>query len=109
MPVAKKAASEAAAEETTSTQAGSRAEGDALPVTASGEVLVPRSDDDALTGHFANIVSGEFAPRYVVVGDTLARDADGFPTKVRVKTRDDRDELLEVDYADLRPAPAGQR
>jgi len=115
MPQGKKAASEAVEEQEqqVTSQAGSTAEAGPLPsapyVSPDGEVKRPRDDSDALTGLFANIVSGEFAPRYVVVGRTLERDQDGFPTRVEVKTRDARDERLEVDYADLRPAAAGQR
>jgi len=110
MPQSKKAAVEEQEEPQVATQTGSTAEGGALPsARREDDVKIPRSDDDALTDLFANIVSGEYAPRYVVVGRTLERDDDGYPKTVEVRTRDDRDEMLVVDYADLRPAAAGQR
>jgi hypothetical protein len=105
--------SEVAEQPKIATQPGSTSEGGVLPsavaVTPEGDIKIPRSDQDALTGLFANIVSGEFAPRYVVVGQTVERDDDGYPKVVEVKTRDSRDELLIVEYKDLRPATTGHR
>ncbi len=69
----------------------------------------PRTDDDVLTGHFANVVAGPEEGRYVVLGATLTRADDGYPGTVLVRTRDDRDEFLVVNYADLRPASPGGR
>src|SRR5215831_18355363 len=92
----------------TATQAGSTGEGGALPsaryVAPDGSVNIPRDDQDALTGRFAKVVAGDYEGKTVVVGPTITRDADGFPVTVSARTRDDRDEDIIVDYADLRPA-----
>jgi hypothetical protein len=119
MPAAKRAAPEAAEQQeqqavSRHAVAGSRAEAQPLPqiasmVTPEGDVVMRRDDDDVLTNSFAMIVSGEHAGRYVVVGSTSERGKDGWPTKVLVRTRDARDELLVVAYEDLRPAPSGRR
>lgn len=78
-------------------------------VNATGDVMRPRTDDDVLTGAFARVVDGPEAGRYVVVQQTVTTNPDGYPETVQVKTRDDRDELLVVNYADLRPASPGGR
>ncbi len=104
-------------------QPGSTTEGGVLPTPAlkivvpgvgrevdeEGNVNTPRDDDDVRVGGFATITDGEFAGRYVVYQRTVTSGADGYPDTVLVKTRDDRDEPLIVDYASLRPAPAGGR
>jgi hypothetical protein len=69
----------------------------------------PREDGDALTGQFAMITEGDLVGTHVVVGSATERDKDGFPKKVIVRTRDDRDEVLVVDYASLRPVGSGGR
>ena len=124
MPAAKRQPSVAAdtdVEATSSTSAppssrsasGSRGEGGVLPtarhVSDRGEVQRRRDDNDALTGHFATIVNGDLTGTRVVVGSATEYDEEGFPTKVYARTRDDRDEVIVVDYADLRPASSGGR
>lgn len=69
-----------------------------------------RTDDDALEGGWAVVVSGEFAGRrgtfdYVVDYSAV----DGYPETVALLTRDERNEHLIVSYADLRPSAAGGR
>lgn len=69
-----------------------------------------RSDNDALAGHFAKVVSGKHQGRYGVF-DTVAEynDQDGYPKRVILVTRDEHAERLVVNYSDLRPAEAGFR
>ena len=97
----------------TATQAGSTGEGGALPsaryIAPDGTVNIARDDQDALTGHFAKVIAGEYEGRIVVVGPTIARNKDGFPKTVTARTRDSRDEDIVVDYVDLRPAESGGR
>lgn len=84
------------------------------PVTVSpgvvdGTVYRPRSDDDVLSGHFCNVVTGPHAPRYGVFTNTASVGEDGYPDEVVVRTRDAIDENLIVKYSDIRPALAGGR
>jgi hypothetical protein len=94
-------------------QSGSTPDAGTLPrvvlVSEAGDVVRGRSDDDALTNQFARVVAGDNVGRYGVFTKTLSIGEDGYPDKVLLHTRDDRDEDLEVDYADLRPAKAGGR
>ena len=74
-----------------------------------GGVQRPRTDDDVLVGQFATIVDGPYADKYVVYQSTVESGKDGYPTTVLVKTRDERDENLVVEYEHLRPATPGGR
>lgn len=78
-------------------------------VTAQGDVMRRRTDDDVLTGGFATLIRGPYQGRTVVLQQTVTRGPDGYPDQVIVKTRDDRDEPLLVHYENLRPATAGGR
>lgn len=107
------------------TQAGSTTEGRPLPVVSNepapiaearrraideeGGVHQPRTDDDAILNQFVTIVEGPYAGRYAVYQQTLTSGEDGYPETVLVRTRDDRDESLVVDYSHLRPAAPGGR
>jgi len=44
-----------------------------------------------------------------VFTNTATITLDGWPATVIVRTRDDRDENITVDYADIRPALPGGR
>jgi len=69
-----------------------------------------RNDDDVLTGGWCTVVAGDHQGRYGVYTDTATVfTADGWPATVTVRTRDDRNEDIVVDYADIRPAQAGGR
>lgn len=78
-------------------------------ITETGDVTRPRDDNDVVTGQFARVASGPYQGRYVNLVRTLDQGDDGYPTAVLVRTRDDRDEDLILDYKILRPAPRGQR
>lgn len=81
-----------------------------IPGVVSGVVYRPRTDDDVLSGNFCRVVSGEHQGRYgVFVGTSTVFVNDGWPATVTVRTRDDRDELILVNYADIRPAQPGGR
>lgn len=67
------------------------------------------SDADALHGHFCRVVSGEHEGRYGVLEQTAEADAKGRPKTVVVRTRDEHDERIVVNYSDLRPAQPGGR
>ena len=74
-----------------------------------GIVYRGRNDDDVLTGTFCRVIAGEFQGRYGVFTNTATITLDGWPATVIVRTRDDRDENITVNYADIRPAQAGGR
>lgn len=76
---------------------------------AGGTVYRPRTDDDVLTNHFCNVISGPQAGRYGVYTNTASLGDDGYPDEVVVRTRDAVDENLIVKYSDIRPALAGGR
>jgi hypothetical protein len=62
-------------------------------------------------GFFAQAVSGPYTGRYGVLqslGDVEDGD-DGYPKTAVLRTRDDADENLIVNYNDLRPTTAGRR
>lgn len=63
-----------------------------------------RTDDDALEGGFANVVSGPHAGRFGALMYVTERGEDGYPTKCVLRTRDAYNQFLAVDYADLRPS-----
>lgn len=74
-----------------------------------GVVYRGRDDNDVLTGSFCRVVSGPYEGRYAVYINTATVGPDGYPVDVVVRTRDANDELLNVKYADIRPAEAGGR
>ena len=71
--------------------------------------VTARSDDDALVGHFVDVVDGDHKGRYGVLDSTSEPDADGYPSRGTVITRDQHNETINVKYADLRRAEAGRR
>jgi hypothetical protein len=78
-------------------------------VAVDGSVYRGRGDDDAITGRFCTVVSGEHQGRYGVLQNTATLTANGWPELVVVRTRDAEDENLVVRYEDIRPAQAGRR
>lgn len=78
-------------------------------VTPTGDVHRRRTDDDVLTGEWADVVGGPEAGRRVAFQRTVTVGEGGYPDQVVVRSRDDRDELLTVNYSDLRPATTGGR
>ena len=70
-----------------------------------------RSDNDALEGHFCDIVSGEHAGRTGVFDQVVEYDSHtGYPAKIIVITRDADNAWLVVAYEDVRPsASTGSR
>jgi hypothetical protein len=68
-----------------------------------------RDDLDARVGHFVQAVNGEHQGRYGVLDSVATVGTDGYPSSVVVVTRDDENEYIVVDYADLVPAEAGER
>lgn len=78
-------------------------------VTPRGDVMRRRTDDDVLYGEFAKVIAGPYEGKTVSVQSTVETGADGYPTRMLVKTRDDRDELVVVNYKDLRPVAQGGR
>lgn len=88
--------------------------GDALSVTPNPTVAVApvtvdnrtrRSSDDALLGSWVDVISGPNAGRFGSYVDTVHHDAEtGFPTVILIRSRDSRNELLEVAYEDVRPS-----
>lgn len=78
-------------------------------VTPRGDVMRRRTDDDVLYGEFAKVIAGPYEGKTVSVQSTVETGADGYPTRMLVKTRDDRDELVVVNYKDLRPVARGGR
>jgi hypothetical protein len=80
------------------------------PAVIEGIVYRGRTDDDVLTGCFCKVVAGEHQGRYgVLTGTVTVGLGDGWPARVTVRTRDDRDEYVTVNYEDIRPAQAGGR
>jgi uncharacterized protein YbdZ (MbtH family) len=80
------------------------------PAVIDGIVYRGRTDDDVLTGTFCNVIAGEHQGRYgVLTGTVTVALTDGWPATVTVRTRDDRDEYITVNYADIRPAQPGGR
>ena len=64
-----------------------------------------RSDDDAMEGGWVDIVSGDYAGRFGSFRQALEHDPKtGYPTLIAVRTRDAENELLAVDYGDVRPS-----
>lgn len=64
-----------------------------------------RSDDDAMLGSWVDIVAGEHQGRFGHYYDTASTDAaTGYPGEVLVRTRDARNEILQVLYSQVRPS-----
>jgi hypothetical protein len=63
-----------------------------------------RGDDDVLLGEWADVVAGEFKGRRGHYFEDVSYGVDGFPDRVFVRTRDADNIVIEVAYADLRPA-----
>jgi hypothetical protein len=68
-----------------------------------------RSDDDALEGHFVNVVAGPHEGVFGVFDKVNEYAADGYPKTVIVEARDAKGDLFTVNYKDLRPAAAARR
>ena len=81
----------------------------AVPAIVDGVVYRPRTDNDVLSGRFCRVINGEHQGRYGVFVQTATVFLDGWPATVTVRTRDDRDEYILVNYADIRPAQPGGR
>jgi hypothetical protein len=60
-------------------------------------------DEQAVPGHFADVISGPHEGRYGVILDATGKD------EVILRTRDAAGEHLTVAYSDLRPASSGRR
>lgn len=85
-------------------------EAPAIPAAViDGIVYRGRTDDDVLTGNFCRVIAGDQQGRYGVFTKTATLYPDGWPATVTIHTRDDRDELIVVNYADIRPAQPGGR
>ena len=75
----------------------------AAPVTVDNRTR--RSGDDALLGTWVDVISGPNAGRFGSYVDTVHHDAEtGYPTVILIRSRDARNELLEVAYEDVRPS-----
>lgn len=74
------------------------------PVPDSRSLHDRRRDEDAVLGHFVNVVSGEHKGRYGVFIDV---ESDGETAIVR--TRDAENDTFSVPISDLRPAEPGLR
>jgi hypothetical protein len=79
------------------------------PAVINGIVYRGRDDRDVLSGNFCRVIAGEHEGRYGVLTGTATVFLDGWPATVTVRTRDDRDEYITVDYVDIRPANPGGR
>lgn len=62
-----------------------------------------RSGDDALFGHFVDVIAGDHAGRRGHYFEDVSHGTDGYPLRVLVRSRDEHNEMLEVDYKDVRP------
>ena len=70
-----------------------------------------RSDQDALEGHFCQVVAGPHDGIFGTFIQVEEREEDGYPKTILVKNRDwwkDVD-LVTVNYKDVRPAVTGGR
>ena len=75
----------------------------AKPIVVSN--FTKRSDDDALLGSWVDVVSGDYAGRRGAYVDDAGHDPQtGYPSQVIVRTRDAENELIVVDYGDIRPS-----
>lgn len=73
--------------------------------------LPPRhyADHEAREGHFASVVEGPHSGCYGYVASIGDVEENGRPRTAVLKTRDDLDESLLVQYDHLRPDVAGRR
>ena len=107
---AKKDEKDAAEEKDTKSKPDKAQEkGSAVPPTIVAPVVMnnytTRSDDDAIEGGWVDIVSGDYAGRFGSFRQALEHDPKtGYPTLIAVRTRDAENELLAVDYGDVRPS-----
>lgn len=62
-----------------------------------------RSDDDALEGHFVDIIDGDDKGRRGTFDRVTEYGTDGYPKRILVITRDERNEPLDVPYEYARP------
>lgn len=62
-----------------------------------------RSGDDAILGHFVDVVGGEHQGRRGHYFADVSHGTDGYPERVHVQSRDADNLTLEVNYADIRP------
>ncbi len=75
----------------------------AAPVTVDN--FTRRSDDDAIHGSWVDVISGPHAGRFGAYVEDAAHDPlSGYPVVIVVRSRDALNELLHVNYADVRPS-----
>lgn len=65
---------------------------------------ISRRDVDGIAGQFVDVVDGEHRGRFGHYVNTVSRDEDGVPETILIRTRDARNELLEVAYSEVRPS-----
>lgn len=58
---------------------------------------------------WVEVTDGDHSGRYGVYVQPVEFDKDNTPTKALIKTRDEHDEYLVVDVADLAPSVSGKR
>jgi hypothetical protein len=64
-----------------------------------------RSEDDAMLGSWVDVISGPDQGRFGAYVDTVHHDPQtGYPSVILIRSRDARNELLEVSYSDVRPS-----
>lgn len=81
--------------------------GDPVPVAQPVVVnnYTVRSDDDALLGSWVDVIGGPNQGRFGSYVDTVHHDPEtGYPSVILIRSRDARNELLEVEYSDVRPS-----
>lgn len=92
---------------TTSPDVTAPTSGDPAPKVATPVVVnqyTSRDDNDVLLGHWCDVVSGDYAGRRGQYRDDAEHDPEtGYPSKVIVRTRDAENELIVVNYSDIRP------
>lgn len=92
---------------TTSPDVPAPTTGDTTPVAPPVIVnnYTVRSDDDALLGSWVDVISGPNQGRFGSYVDTVHHDKEtGYPSVILIRSRDARNELLEVEYSDVRPS-----
>lgn len=62
-----------------------------------------RSGDDALFGSFVDVVAGEHEGRRGHYFQDVSHGSDGYPDRVLIRSRDEDNLPLEVNYSDIRP------
>ena len=102
MPASKTPAKKPAAKKPAAKKPASKPSGAKRPVIVTQ--FTRRSDEDALPGSWVDVVAGEHEGRRgAYVGDE-SHGKDGYPARVLVRTRDAENELLVVNYSDIRPS-----